>query len=435
MRTLYFDCSCGASGDMIVGALLDAGANFDTLRTALLSLGVEGFDLYAEKVNKRGVMATQFTVHVQDHDHDDEHEHDHKHDHGHDHHGHHDKHEHKHSHKHDHAHKEVHQPHRGLSDILHIIEHGNLPASVKAASAATFTRIAECEAAIHGSTVEAIHFHEVGGVDSIVDIVGAHLGMHLLGVEQVIASPLNVGSGTVKIAHGVLPVPAPATVMLLKGAPSYGSEVLAELVTPTGAAVITGLATAYGPQPAMTVDRIGYGSGMKDLPDRPNVLRVSIGELTVSPALGDDVLVMETTIDDMNPELLPSLIATLLAKGARDATLTPILGKKGRPAYLLTVLCDEAKKDTLAEVVFRGSTTFGIRYRVERRFCLDRTWKQVATPWGNVRVKIGQYNGAVTSMAPEYEDCRQAAEAHAVSVRAVYDAAHAAAVKGELLND
>lgn len=393
MRTLYFDCFSGASGDMLAGALIDAGADFEEVRAGLESLQVGGFTVAADKVNKRGIVATQFSVHLED---------------GHP------------------------QPERHLQDILEIIETGDFPGEVKAASAETFRRIAECEARIHGTTAENIHLHEVGAVDSIVDIVATHLALHILGAEQVLSSPLNVGSGMVKTAHGVLPVPAPATAALLKGVPSYGSEVDAELVTPTGAALIAQVACGYGPMPAMVIEAVGYGSGTKELPGRANVLRVFIGESAKSLPQTECIVVIEANVDDMNPELLPPLIEDLIAKGARDAFLTPILGKKGRPGYVITVLCDEAKVPEMVPILFSGSTTFGVRMRTERRICLEREWKMVDTPWGPVRVKVGRFHDQVTCASPEFEECRRVAEKGRVPVLAVYEAARAAAVKGEM---
>jgi len=392
MRVLYFDCSCGAGGDMIVGALLDAGADFDSLRKALLSLPVSGFDVSAARVVKHGITATQFSVNIE---------------HGHDH------------------------PSRHLEDILEIIGQGDLPREVKDAAAATFQRIAECEAKIHGTDIEEVHFHEVGAVDSIADIVGAHFVMNELRVMRVFSSPLNLGSGTVRTAHGIMPVPVPATVSLLGNAQAYGSGVEGELLTPTGAALITEWASGYGPMPRMRVERIGYGSGTRDIPDRSNVLRAIIGETVEVLPETETIVVIEANIDDMNPELLPPLIADLIAKGARDAFLTPILGKKGRPAHVVTVLCDEEKLPELLPHVFFGSTTFGVRIRTDRRICLEREWRQVKTPWGRVRVKVGRFQGQITCLSPEFEDCRNVAEERNVSVLAVYELAHAAAVKGE----
>jgi len=393
MRVLYFDCSCGAGGDMIVAALVDAGVPFESLRKALLSLRVHGFDVSVTKVNKRGMMAARFFVNMHE----------------------------------GHAH-----PHRRLEDILEIIERGELPEEVKRASGTTFRRIAECEARIHGTAVDEIHFHEIGAVDSIADIVGAHFALHDLRVQRVVSSPLNLGSGTVRTAHGIMPVPAPATAALLSGVPSYGSEVDGELVTPTGAAIITGCATSFGPMPQMSIQAVGYGSGARDLPDRANVLRVIVGETIDTLPETEPITVIEANIDDMNPELLPPLIADLLAKGALDAFLTPILGKKGRPAYLITVLCDEAKLPELMPPLFYGSTTFGVRFRTDLRICLERVWKKAKTPWGDVRVKVGRFKGQITCLSPEFEDCRRVAIEQGVPVLAVYEWAHAAAVKGDL---
>ncbi len=387
MKTLYLDCFCGISGDMFVGTLIDLGADLERLRSTLASLQVPGFEIAAERVLKKGVTATQFRV-IQD---------------------------------------TTDKPHRHLRHILEIIERGDLPASVREASAATFRRIAECEAAIHGTTVEKIHFHEVGAIDSIVDVVATHLALHLLGVDRVVASPVNTGSGTVQCAHGLMPVPAPATVLLLEGVPSYGSECPFELTTPTGAALIAQVAAAFGPMPLMVPERIGYGSGTRDLPDRPNVLRGVLG--TESGAQQHPITVVETNIDDLLPELMPPLIEALLEAGARDAFLTPLYGKKGRPAFMVTALCDEDKLAPVTSAFFEHSSTLGIRMRTESRLCLDREWETAVTAWGTVRVKIGLWNGKVRSRAPEFEDCRKVAEAAGVPVMAVYQAALAAGHK------
>ena len=392
MRTLYLDCFCGISGDMLVGALIDAGADFAAIRRGLESLKVSGFTLSAEKVLKRGISATQFRVCV-------EHEH--------------------------------HQPHRHLGHVLEIIESGDFPDVVKTGSAATFRRIAECEAVIHATTVEAIHFHEVGAVDSIMDIVGAHLARHLLRIERAAVSPLHVGHGTVSCAHGVLPVPAPATAALLKGVPFCAGDVEGELVTPTGAALVSQWATSYGPMPEMRLDAIGYGSGRRDIPDRANVLRVFIGETLETLPGTESIAVIEANVDDMFSELLAPLVADFLKAGARDAFVTSIMGKKGRPGHLITVLCDEEKLSAMVTAFFNGSSTFGIRIRTERRVCLEREWKKVKTQWGEVRVKVGRFENHVCRTSPEFEDCRALAEQAGVSVLAVYEQAFAAAVKGE----
>lgn len=394
MKTLYFDCFSGAAGDMIVGALIDAGADFGKIRDGLMSLGVEGYDVAIEKVKKKGVMATKFHVNIAEDGH----------------------------------------PHRHLKHIVAIIEKGDFPQSVRDASLETFRRIAEAEATVHGSTVEKVHFHEVGAVDSIVDIVGTHLALDQIKPERIESSPLHVGSGTVKCAHGVMPVPAPATALLLKGLPTYGGTIEGELVTPTGAALIAQLAQKFGPQPAMAIDTVGSGSGTRDLPDRPNVLRVMLGQSIGVASATETVTIIEANIDDMNPELLPPLVKGLLDAGARDAFLTPILGKKGRPAYLVTAMADDAAAEKVADALFRGSTTLGLRLRREERICLAREFKTVQTPWGPVRVKVGLRDGAMANVAPEFDECVRVAEAAKAAVREVYDAARAAAIKGEWIN-
>ncbi len=393
MKTLYFDCFCGAAGDMIVGALIDAGADFEAIRRGLATLDVSGYDLSARKIDKHGTMATKFDVLI-DGTHD--------------------------------------QPLRHLRHIVEIIEGGDLPREVKEASLETFRRIADAEAEVHGTTPEKIHFHEIGAVDSIIDVVATHLALHQLKPGRIQSSALHVGSGTVKCAHGIMPVPAPATALLLRGIPSYGGEVDGELVTPTGAALIAQIAGEFGPMPEMRVEAIGSGSGTKDLPDRPNVLRVLIGETAQGRAGTETIVVVEANIDDMNPELFPPLMNDLLKAGARDTFLTPILGKKGRPAHLITILVDEVELNSVVGVLFRGSTTLGLRMRREQRICLEREWKTASTPWGDVRVKIGRFDGCITSTAPEYDDCVRVASEGGVSAKEVYNAAHAAAVKGEL---
>jgi hypothetical protein len=392
MRALYFDCFSGISGDMTVGALIDAGADFEAICRALASLHVHGFTLSAEKVTKHGIAATQFRVLL------DEAEH---------------------------------HPHRHLSHVTKIIQDSELPEQVKRASIETFTLLAEAEASVHNTSIEKVHFHEVGAVDSIVDIVAAQFALHLLGVEAVYASALHVGCGTVKCDHGVLPVPAPATARLLQGKPTYGGEVQGELVTPTGAALLAQRAKGFGEMPMMRVEKIGYGSGARELPDRANVLRVLIGALESDAEFTESITVVEANIDDMNPELLPPLLTALLDAGARDAFLTPVIGKKGRPAYCATALCDDDKLHAVTEALFRHSSTLGLRARRERRMVLARRWETVHTPWGAVRVKIGDFAGAPSVAAPEFEDCRALADSLGVAVRRVYEAALAAALKGE----
>ena len=305
---------------------------------------------------------------------------------------------------------------------------------MKEASEKTFRAIAEAEAKVHGTTIEKIHFHEVGAIDSIVDVIGVHLALHHLQIDQVIASPVHLGSGVVKCAHGVMPVPAPATALLLAGVPSYSGEVVGELATPTGAALIRQIATRFSPMPLMTIEKVGYGSGTRNYTDRPNVLRAVLGETQAVTQATESITVMETNIDDMNPELLPTLLAQALAEGARDAFLTPVVGKKGRSGHLVTVLCDDDAVPRVAKVLFSASTTFGIRMRKEDRICLERAIKSVSTPWGKVRVKLGYLDGETIRTAPEFDDCSAIAQTANVPVLKVYEAALAAAVKGELVD-
>lgn len=435
MRTLYLDCFSGISGDMAVGALVDAGADFETIAKGLYSLGVDGFTVSREKVNKSGIMCTQFHVEIAAHTHAHHHGHGHAHNHGHDHshdhdHGHDHDHDHAHGgHRHSHAHG--HAPHRHLPDVVRIIDAGSLPDPVKAAAKETFRLLAEAEAEVHGTTVDKVHFHEVGAVDSIVDIVAAEYALHLLGVERVVCSPVAVGSGTVKCDHGIMPVPAPATALLLRGVPTHSGGATVELTTPTGAALLRRWTAEFGGQPAMRVDALGYGCGTRDLPDRPNALRATLGETEDAPAT-DTVAVLEANIDDMAGELFPPLIEALLAAGARDAMVAPLLGKKGRPAHLVTVLCDPAATQAVARALFEHSSTFGARIHEARRIVLDRAWKRAETPWGSVRVKVGSMGGAVCSASPEFEDCAALAREAGVAARRVYEAAQAAAAKGAL---
>ncbi len=395
MKTLYLDCFSGISGDMTVGALLDAGADFAALRDGLMSLGVPGFRVEAEKVVKRGIAATQFHVIVD---------------------------------------PDAPKPHRHLHHIEDIITNAPLPEAARAGALKTFRLLAEAEAAVHGIPVAKVHFHEVGAIDSIVDIIGANLALHLLGIERVFASPVHVGGGTIHCDHGVMPVPAPATAMLLRGCPMIGDDLDAELATPTGAALAVSWTENFGPMPAMTATAVGHGAGGRDLPDRANVLRVIIGETAdeaVAPTgPAESVTVIEAVVDDMSGELLAPALDALLAAGARDAFLTSVLEKKGRPAYLVTVLCDAEQLSGMTRTLFEHTTTLGVRYREERRTTLERAWRSVPTAYGAVRVKIGFLDGVSTVFHPEYEDCRARAAEHAVPVRRVAEAAQAAAIEG-----
>jgi len=376
----YLDCFSGISGNMLLGALIDAGLSVDDLRADLARLPLQGYQLKAERVTKRGIAATHVEVAV----------------------------------GHDHA-------HRGLKDVLKIIGESTLPREVMDCSRRIFTRLAEAEGRVHGLPADEIHFHEVGAVDAIVDVVGACCGLYRLGIVEVHASPVPLGGGWVETAHGRLPIPAPATVELLKDVPAYGGPVDAELVTPTGAAIMTTLARSYGPMPSMTVRAVGWGAGTKDLP-HPNALRIFIGEMTAAP-IEQRLVALETNLDDMNPEFFDYLMDRLFAAGALDVFYTSILMKKSRPATLVTVLADAADANVLREVIFRETTTLGVRSYDLTRLCLEREWREVETEFGPVRVKVGRAGGDIVTASPEYEDCRRLARESGTPVKTVYQAA------------
>ena len=432
-KILYLDCFSGASGDMLLGALLDAGAPFDELARVVESLDLDGVSIARERVDRSGIGATKFRVavggappdprHDQQHDQrqPDHHHHDHT---DHDHHHH--------EHRHDAA-GGRHHHHRGLSEITAIVDRAALSAAARTRAAGLFRRLAEVEAGIHGVPVEEVHLHEVGAIDSIVDITLAVAAMEWLAPARVVASPLNVGSGTVVCEHGELPVPAPATVELLAGVPIYAKGPPVELVTPTGALLVTAYADAYGPLPPMRVERIGYGAGDRDLPASPNVLRALVGEadeLPAEAAASERVVVLECEIDDMNPQLYGVLMERLTEAGAFDVFYAPIQMKKNRPGTLVTVVAPPARREALAGVLFAESTTIGVRVTETARERLDREVVTVESPIGPVRVKVARRGGAVVNAAPEFEDCaRLAAErglpvkaAHALAVRAWLDA-------------
>jgi pyridinium-3,5-bisthiocarboxylic acid mononucleotide nickel chelatase len=380
MKQAYFDCFSGISGDMTLGALVDAGCPVEHLRSELRGLQVPGWEVSAEKVWKQGMAATSVTVRAED------------------------------------RHK-----HRSLGTILEILKSSKLAVPVCEQASAIFTKLGEAEARVHDVPLEKIHFHEVGAVDAIVDIVGACIGFHFLGIEKFSCSRLNVGGGTVKMAHGILPVPAPATANLLQGKPTYSSGVERELVTPTGAAIVATVCDSFGPQPAMTVRAIGYGAGTADLEGQPNVLRIMIGdaaEKTV-PGFDEEIAVIEANLDDMNPQIYGYFLEKALAAGALDVYTTPVHMKKNRPGTLLTVLCKPQETHTLMSLIFAETTTFGARtYRAERR-TLPREFLSVSTDFGDVRIKISRMNGRILHVQPEYDDCRRLAVEKNVPLRRV----------------
>jgi uncharacterized protein (TIGR00299 family) protein len=386
MKIAYFDCIAGASGDMILGALLDAGLPEARLRERLAALRLADFDLRCNRVNKNGFSATKVDVVVAD---------------------------------------DV--PERHLPDIEAIVQKSDLSATIKEQALAIFRRLGEVEAGIHGTTLDHVHLHELGGVDTIVDVVGALVGLEELDIERIVASPLPLGRGFVKGAHGQIPLPAPATVALLENVPVVGSDLDVELVTPTGAVLLSSLAAEFGPIPAMRLTATGYGAGGRDLPI-PNVLRLLVGEQSRSTDPITETLVMlETNIDDLNPELYDYVMARLFAAKALDVFLSPIQMKKNRPATLLRVLCGPADVDVLVKILFTETSTLGVRQQLVTRHCLSRSIHTVETPYGPVRVKVARWDEGGAKAAPEYEDCRQLAEERGISLREVYRAAEQAA--------
>jgi pyridinium-3,5-bisthiocarboxylic acid mononucleotide nickel chelatase len=427
MRTLYLDCFAGISGDMTIGALLDCGLDFELLKSELAKLGLEGYELSLERVDRSGISAAKFNVVTARHHHEHQHSHSHSHKHHHGehshthehHHEHHHEHQHGHSHEHSHEHSHSHE-HRPLSAIKQMIAASTLSETVKRRATAIFERIGEAEAKIHGIPVESVHFHEVGAVDSIVDVVGACVGLEALGVGRVVASPLHVGSGTFKCDHGTYPVPGPATAEILRGAPIYSKEIQGELVTPTGAAIVAEVAAEYGPLPLMRVERVGYGAGTRTYPKFPNVLRAVLGELEVKDETPDRVAVIEANIDDTNAQVFGHLMERALAAGALDIFYTPVQMKKNRPGVLVTLLCAVPDRERMIDLIFRETTTLGVRHREEQRTVLSREHVTVATEFGPVRIKVARDGqGQVVNYAPEFEDCREAAEKHRVAVREV----------------
>jgi len=384
MKIAYFDCFSGISGDMTLGALVDAGVSLDHLREQLRGLDVPGWEISSEKVWKNGMSSTYVKVKTEDQ-----------------------------------------SKHRSLSAILDILQKSKLSPRVREQAAAIFRKLGEAEATVHDVPIEKIHFHEVGAVDAIVDIVGACIGFEALGIDQFACSPLNVGGGTAKMAHGVLLVPAPATAKLLQGKPTYSNGVQKELVTPTGAAIVATLCTSFGPQPPMSVSAIGYGAGTADLEGQPNVVRIMIGEAAEKSVAGfdEEISVIEVNLDDMNPQIYGYFQEKALAAGALDVYTTPVQMKKNRPGVLLTLLCRPRDTAALMDLVFTETTTFGARtYRAQRR-TLPRESVNVHTQFGDVRVKISRVNGHIRHAAPEFEDCRKRAEQHHVPLHQVIDAA------------
>jgi uncharacterized protein (TIGR00299 family) protein len=402
MKLLYLDCFAGISGDMFLGALLDLGISEDMLRRELSTLQLPGYQISSRRVIKQNISATKFDV------------------------------------------IEEHPPspmprktgeHRGYSDIAAMIDKSGLSLAVKERAQRVFRRIGEAEAKIHGIPLEKVHFHEIGAVDSIVDIVGACIAVEALRVDEIQASPPRLGSGFVETAHGRFPVPAPATLELLKGIPVQSSPDTVELVTPTGAALLAEFCSTFGPMPAMSIEKIGYGAGSRDLDKAPNVLRAVLGVASVASTRSADetdaVAVIETNIDDMNPQLFGDVMERLLEAGALDVFLTPVQMKKNRPGTLLTVLCERNRVDALAELLLTHTTSFGVRVHEAQRRKLAREIVTVKTKFGDIEVKVGRLGGRVVTRSPEFDSCQQAAARFHLGVKDVYN--EAARVAGETL--
>lgn len=411
MKVLQFDSVGGASGDMILAALIDLGVSRDELQTRLAGLSAGPFDICVSTVNAQGLKGIRVSVHIE-------------------------------SCPQAHPEKNACQPHpseeaehdmantaRGLREIQTLVQDSDLPESVKDSSLKVFQRLAEAEARVHGTVPEQVQFHEVGGLDSIVDIVGSCLALDLLGVNEVAIGPLPLGSGTTECCHGILPIPVPATVELLRGAPVVQTKEPFELVTPTGAALLSTWKTMDRPPSGSRIVDTGHGIGHRTLTGRPNLLRALLLEFTADTTPTDECLVLESNIDDTTPELLGSLSYSLMKAGALDVFMTAAQMKKQRPGILLTVLCVPDQRDVVLDLIFRESTTFGVREYPVKRTTLDRSHELVQTPYGDVKVKTGTWKGRIITRAPEHEDCVRLAQLAGVPIRTVYEAALRVALK------
>ena len=388
MRLAYFDCPAGASGDMILGALLDAGAPLEALRAELAKLRLDGFRISAREVRRGGFRATKVDVELD---------------------------------------PCLPQPRRTLGEIIGLLGASDLPEPVKVHSRRIFARLAEAEARVHGTTAQEVHFHDVGAVDAIVDVVGAVTGLQLLGVEETHLSALPLGGGTVEGSHGPLPIPAPGTLELLRGFATFDNGIRAELTTPTGAAILTTLASSAGRMPPMTLEAVGYGAGTRELPI-PNVLRCLVGEGEAgSSEPAEAIAQLETTIDDMSPQLYEPLLDQLLEAGALDVFLTPVIMKRSRPGVILTVLCAPERVEDLSTILFQESTTIGVRWTRYHRRRLDREMVVIPTAYGPITFKVSRLAGQPVTVTPEFEEVRRIAREKGVPVREVLDQARAAA--------
>jgi len=387
MKIAYFDCFSGISGDMTVGALLDAGLKIETLEKELKKLGLSGYQLEVNKVVKKGISATQFKVRIKEEG-----------------------------------------VERRFKDILTILEKSKLDEEIKKETKKIFFNIAQAESKIHRKDLDKIHFHEIGGLDSIIDITSAVIGIKTLGIEEIYSSALPVGKGFVKCAHGVIPVPAPATLELLKNIPTYSGGIESEMITPTGAGIIGTLAKSFRERPLMKIERTGYGAGEKEF-TIPNLLRVSIGEKILKDEhskdgyVSDEAVLIDTNIDDMNPEFYDYIMEKLFSQGALDVFLTPIQMKKNRPAHMFSIVVYEQNLKEILEVLFSESTTLGVRIREVKRLRLVQQNFITETKYGKIRVKVGIFKGEIKNVAPEYEDCKKMAKQHKIPLKEVYEEA------------
>ena len=410
MRTLYFDCFSGISGDMTIGALLDLGLDFDYLKAELRKLPLDGYEIQQTRVVRANLSAMKFDVVVEG----DSHSHD---DHSH--------------HHHDHHHSGSHA-HRKASEIIQMIQSSGLSPSTRRIATGIFTKLAISEGKVHHVSPEDVEFHEVGALDSILDTVGVAIGFDALGIEKFVCSPINVGSGFIHCQHGVYPVPAPATADLLRQATIYSKHVNAELVTPTGAAILAAVVTEFSGLNDFSIDRIGYGAGTKQFQDFPNCLRLFLGgegsERAVVEARFDEIEVIEANIDDTTPQNLAYVTDRLIEAGALDVSISPILMKKGRSGQLIQVLAPLNRIDVLRRVLFEETTTIGVRSYTARRVALERELVQASTPYGNIPVKVSRLDGRVMNFVPEFEDCARIAREHKVALKEV----QSLAIKGYL---
>lgn len=454
MRIAYLECFSGISGDMFLGALLDAGVPPEVLTRTVEALGVDA-RLEISRVDRSGISATKLDVIAAGEKElpreefwqeefkavGNSHSHDHQHSHSREKAGHQHSHDpidksgaqapspaaashsysHSHDHSHDHAHSHAHS-HRGLKEIRQIIQAAGISQSAKDRAIKIFEALGVAEAKVHNSDIEKIHFHEVGAIDAIVDIVCASVGAEALGVDEWVCSPLNVGGGTVVCAHGTFPIPAPATLELLKNAPIYSGEIQKELVTPTGAAIVSVLASRFSKFPTMKAQKIAYGAGTRNFKNFPNVLRLTVGETATqqeSPFPVEEITVLEANVDDMSPQVFGYVMEQALNSGALDVFGTPVQMKKNRPGMLLTVLCRTEDSQRLTKLILAETTTLGVRIRQENRAALARRHVNVTTPWGDIRMKLANLNGSISNYAPEYEDCRRIAQERNVPLKTV----------------